>query len=136
MINYHDSISLTCPIATGANPGDKKISGDKRTPEGIFTVYAVHDASEWDYDFKDGKGRIKGTYGKYFIRFKEHYHIGIHGTHLPESLGFRASEGCIRMQNENIENIVPMISNSKTLIIVTPALEDIIDNEAFHHIGT
>ncbi|MDR3245382.1 MAG: L,D-transpeptidase [Prevotellaceae bacterium] len=131
MINYHDSISLTCPIASGANPGDKKKSGDKRTPEGIFTVYAVHDASDWDYDFKDGKGRIKGTYGKYFVRFKEHYHIGIHGTHLPESLGSRASEGCIRMQNENIENIVPMISRSKTLIIVAPALEDVRDNETF-----
>jgi hypothetical protein len=33
------------------------------------------------------------------------------------------------MQNEIIENIVPMISRSKTLIIITPALEDVIDNE-------
>jgi hypothetical protein len=124
MIRYHDSAITTFPIATGLNPGDKKISGDKKTPEGIFTVYAIHDASDWDYDFHDGKGRIKGTYGKYFIRFKEHYHIGIHGTHLPETLGSRATDGCVRMKNESIEKIVPMVSRSKTLIIVTPAMED------------
>jgi lipoprotein-anchoring transpeptidase ErfK/SrfK len=125
MIKFFDTTMLTFPIATGRNPGDKKISGDKKTPEGIFTVYAIHDASDWDYDFQDGKGKIKGTYGKYFIRFKEHYHIGIHGTHLPETLGSRATDGCVRMHNENIEQIVPMVSRSKTLIAVTPAIEDI-----------
>lgn len=125
MIKYHDNTILTFPIATGLNPGDKKKSGDKKTPEGIFTVYAIHDASEWDYDFNDGQGKIKGTYGKYFIRFKEHYHIGIHGTHLPETLGSRATEGCVRMQNEHLEKIVPLISRSKTLIVVTPAKEDL-----------
>jgi hypothetical protein len=128
MIKYHDTAIMTFPVATGLNPGDKKESGDKKTPEGIFTVYAIHDASEWDYDFNDGKGRIKGTYGKYFVRFKEHYHIGIHGTHLPETLGSRATDGCVRMQNENIDRIVPMISRSKTLIIVTPAEEDMREN--------
>jgi lipoprotein-anchoring transpeptidase ErfK/SrfK len=124
MIKYHDNTILTFPIATGLNPGDKKKSGDKKTPEGIFTVYAIHDASDWDYDFHDGKGKIKGSYGKYFIRFKEHYHIGIHGTHLPETLGSRATDGCVRMKSENVEKIVPMISRSKTLIVVTPAMED------------
>lgn len=125
MIKFYDSAMLTFPIATGRNPGDKKKQGDKKTPEGIFTVYAIHDASGWDYDFHDGKGRIKGTYGKYFIRFKEHYHIGIHGTHLPETLGSRATDGCVRMHNECIEEIVPMVSRSKTLIVVTPAIEDV-----------
>jgi lipoprotein-anchoring transpeptidase ErfK/SrfK len=126
MINFRDTAMLTFPIATGRNPGDKKVSGDKKTPEGIFTVYAIHDASDWDYDFNDGKGKIKGTYGKYFIRFKEHYHIGIHGTHLPETLGSRATEGCVRMHNESLETIVPMVSRSKTLIVVAPASEDLI----------
>jgi lipoprotein-anchoring transpeptidase ErfK/SrfK len=129
MIKYHDSTMLTFPIATGRNPGDKKKSGDKKTPEGIFTVYAIHDASDWDYDFHDGKGKIKGSYGKYFIRFKEHYHIGIHGTHLPETLGSRATDGCVRMHSESIEQIVPLVSRSKTLIVVTPAMEDVDENQ-------
>lgn len=124
MVNLYDTTMFTVPMATGKNAGDKKISGDKKTPEGIFTVYAIHDASDWDYDFKDGKGRIKGTYGKYFIRFKENYHIGIHGTHLPETVGLRATEGCIRLTNENSEAIVPMVARSKTLMVVTPAMLD------------
>ncbi|MDR2473997.1 MAG: L,D-transpeptidase, partial [Tannerella sp.] len=125
MIHCNDTIALTLPMATGKNPGHKTQSGDKKTPEGIFTVYAIHDATEWDYDFNDGRGKIKGTYGKYFVRFKEHYHIGIHGTHLPETLGTRATDGCIRLHNDDIERIVPMISRSKTLIVVTPAKEDL-----------
>jgi lipoprotein-anchoring transpeptidase ErfK/SrfK len=133
MIKYHDSMMLTFPIATGLNPGDKKKPGDKKTPEGFFTVYAIHDASDWDYDFNDGKGKIKGTYGKYFVRFKEHYHIGIHGTHLPETLGSRATDGCVRMQNESIEKIVPMISRSKTLIVVTPSGDDVVENSIYQN---
>ncbi|MDR2423729.1 MAG: L,D-transpeptidase [Prevotellaceae bacterium] len=128
MINCNDTVTLTLPMATGKNPGNKTRSGDKKTPEGIFTVYAIHDASDWDYDFNDGKGRIKGTYGKYFVRFKEHYHIGIHGTHLPHTLGMRATEGCLRLHNNDIDRIVPMISRSKTLIVVTPAMEDVIND--------
>jgi hypothetical protein len=120
-----DSVMLTLPAATGLNAGDKRKEGDKKTPEGLFTVYAIHDASGWDYDFHDGKGRIKGTYGKYFIRFREHYHIGIHGTHLPETVGTRATEGCVRLRNSDIERIVPMISVAKTLIAVTPAYDDL-----------
>jgi lipoprotein-anchoring transpeptidase ErfK/SrfK len=125
MIKFYDTTIHTFPISTGRNPGDKKASGDKKTPEGIFTVYAIHDASDWDYDFHDGKGKIKGAYGKYFIRFKESYHIGIHGTHLPETLGSRATDGCVRMHNKSLETIVPMVSRSKTLIVVAPAVEDV-----------
>jgi hypothetical protein len=125
MIKYHDPVASTFPIATGLNFGNKNKPGDKKTPEGVFSVYAIHDASNWVYDFNDGKGKIKGSYGKYFIRFKEHYHIGIHGTHLPETLGARATDGCVRMHNDDIEKIVPMVSPAKTLIVVTPAIEDL-----------
>ncbi|MDR2119731.1 MAG: L,D-transpeptidase [Tannerella sp.] len=124
-IDYDDGIRLDIPAATGRNAGHKRRYGDKRTPEGVFRIYAIHDASEWDYDFRDGKGPVKGCYGKYFIRFKEYYHIGIHGTHRPETVGSRATEACIRLRNDDLERIVPLISVSETLIAVTPAGEDI-----------
>jgi hypothetical protein len=125
-LDYDSGLLLNVPAATGRNPGNKKRYGDKKTPEGIFSIYAIHDASGWDYDFHDGKGTVKGCYGKYFVRFREYYHIGIHGTHLPETVGSRATEACIRLCNEDIERIVPMISVSETLIAVTPAYEDVI----------
>ena len=31
--------------------------------------------------------------------------IGIHGTHAPDSLGTMASEGCIRMNNDEIRDL-------------------------------
>ncbi|MDR1602387.1 MAG: L,D-transpeptidase [Tannerella sp.] len=123
-LDCENGLLIDVPAATGRNPGNKKRYGDKKTPEGIFSIYAIHDASEWDYDFHDGKGPVKGCYGKYFVRFKEYWHIGIHGTHLPGTVGSRATEACIRLQNDDIERIVPMISVSETLIAVTPAYED------------
>jgi hypothetical protein len=125
--DYDGGVMLDVPVATGRNPGNKNRYGDKKTPEGIFSIYAIHDASRWEYDFHDGKGPVKGCYGKYFVRFKEYFHIGIHGTHLPETVGSRATEACIRMRNDDIERIVPMISVSATLIAVTPAYEDVIE---------
>ncbi len=102
----------TYPIAIGKNPGDKREVGDCRTPEGDFYINSIEDSSSWVHDFGDGKGPIKGAYGPWFLRLytgadrtksgKAWEGIGIHGTHDPTSIGKMASEGCIRMRNEDI----------------------------------
>lgn len=93
----------TFKVAVGKGSGDKLRMGDNRTPEGLFSVAQIQDASKWTHDFHDGKGVIKDAYGPRFIRLKCGWGgIGIHGTHLPESLGTRASEGCIRMNNKDV----------------------------------
>ena len=71
----------TYPIAVGKNPGDKKRVGDNRTPVGDFHVVSIENASSWSHDFRDGKGKIKGAYGPWFIRLdaKGWKGIGIHG---------------------------------------------------------
>ena len=96
--------------ALGKNPGDKQKSGDLKTPNGTFKVIEVCDASYWTHDFKDGKGEIKGAYGPWFFyldttaKSKGQWDgIGIHGTHDPSSMRTRASEGCIRLLNENVQ---------------------------------
>lgn len=35
---------------------------------------------------------------------------GIHGTNHPESVGHAASHGCIRMRNQDVEELFPMVS--------------------------
>lgn len=35
--------------------------------------------------------------------------IGIHGTHDPASIGTRASEGCIRLENGNLQKLKPYV---------------------------
>ena len=106
-------------VAVGRNPGDKERVGDLRTPRGIFTVQSVHDSRHWVFDFRDGRGPIRGAYGPWFIRLRTPpwRGIGIHGTHDPSSLGTMASEGCIRMRNEELLELMPFISINMTVVV-------------------
>ena len=94
-------------IAVGKNPGDKQRVGDNRTPVGKFKIVSIENASKWTHDFHDGKGKIRGAYGPWFLRLeaKGWKGIGIHGTHDPESIGTMATEGCIRLHNEDIAEL-------------------------------
>lgn len=99
-------------VATGSNPGDKVAEGDMRTPEGHFFISEIVDASEWTHDFGDGLGEIEGCYGPWFMRLDTppHTGIGIHGTHLPQSMQRRASEGCIRLLNHHCDSLRRLVT--------------------------
>ena len=102
-----DEVVKTYSIAVGRNPGDKQRRGDNRTPVGDFKIVSIENASKWSHDFRDGKGNIKGAYGPWFLRLdaKGWKGIGIHGTHDPDSRGTMATEGCIRLSNEDIDDL-------------------------------
>ena len=64
----------------------------------------IQDASTWKHDFKDGRGNIL-SYGHWFLRLATppHKSIGIHGsTNNENSVPGRASEGCIRLRDNDI----------------------------------
>ncbi len=113
-------------ISCGKKLGNKKVIGDLKTPEGIFHITEIEEASSWGHDFKDGKGRIEGAYGPWFLRLEVpgHKGIGIHGTHKPESIGTRDTEGCIRLNNEDIEDLKNKV-NIGMVVIVLPSLGDL-----------
>lgn len=120
-------------IAVAKKPGDKQKTGDNRTPtswgsaavipakylgagvgvasaEVPFVVEEICDASFWTHDFGDGKGEIAGAYGPWFISLDTGWiGIGIHGTHDPASIGTMASEGCIRMHNQDVAELKNLI---------------------------
>lgn len=125
LIDYNGKELFSAPVATGLKAGNKQKVGDMRTPEGVFQVSDIQQSSHWKHDFKDGKGEVSGAYGNYFIRLSVpgHKGIGIHGTHLPQSIGTRASEGCIRMNNADLDSLVSLISPPLT-VVITPAVED------------
>ena len=102
-----DELVKTYPVAVGRNPGDKQRRGDNRTPVGNFKIVSIENASSWSHDFRDGKGNIKGSYCPWFLRLdaKGWKGIGIHGTHDPDSRGTNATEGCIRLSNEDIAEL-------------------------------
>lgn len=43
--------------------------------------------------------------------------VRIHGTNEPRSIGRRVSRGCIRMRNEDIENLARIIDGKKTAVL-------------------
>ena len=123
----------TYGCAVAKNLGDKHRSGDNTTPtswgdvEGSmvgaqpgtdsakvpFRVEEICYAADWTHDFGDGLGEIEGAYGPWFISLNTGWNgIGIHGTHDPGSIGTNASEGCIRLHNENISELKKLISQN------------------------
>lgn len=125
LVDYKGYELFETDIACGLNYGDKQKQGDMKTPEGVFSIADIQNAKEWTHDFRDGKGEIKGAYGPYFIRLAVpgHKGIGIHGTHEPLSIGTRATEGCIRLKNEELERLVPLLEVPMT-VIITPSADD------------
>lgn len=113
------------PIAVGKNYGDKQRKGDMKTPEGEFTIQQITNASSWSHDFKDGKGEIPHAYGDWFIRLltPPHSGIGIHGTHDPKSIGTRATEGCIRLNNKDLNTLRPLVKVGMKVTIETSRLD-------------
>lgn len=107
-------------IACAVNYGNKEFRGDNKTPEGRFTINEVLYAKDIPHDFNDGKGPVAGAYGPWFLRldvpgFRD---IGIHGTHLPNSIGTRCTEGCIRMKNDDITDLKEKVFVGMPVIIL------------------
>lgn len=115
-----DEVIRQYGVAVGKNPGDKLRAGDNRTPEGAFPVQQIHDAERWVHDFGDGKGVIEGAYGPLFIRLATSpwKGIGIHGTHDPDSIGTNATEGCVRMRNDDLLEFSEMLEIGTTVTIL------------------
>ena len=118
LVNSQGKVVVTYPMACGMNIGQKSVAGDHKTPEGYFMLEKIHDSSNWGHDFHDGKGFIKHAYGHYFLRLQTGFQgIGIHGTHDPASIGTRATEGCIRLENSNLEALEQKVTIGMPVII-------------------
>lgn len=118
LYNEQGDLVMNCRCAAGINKGQKQKKGDHRTPEGMFSVQQIQPSETWGHDFGDGKGYIQHAYGNWFIRLKTGFSgIGIHGTHAPESIGTRATEGCIRLKNEELDKLKPLVKTGMTVII-------------------
>ena len=93
-----------------------------RTPVGTFTIGLKQAQPAWHK-----KGRAPVPYGHpdnplgerwmAFVNTPEHQGFGIHGTDEPESIGTESSEGCVRMQNDEVVFLFRLLpSGSKVTI--------------------
>jgi lipoprotein-anchoring transpeptidase ErfK/SrfK len=89
------------------------IGKDDKTPTANFTVGVRNPKPKWypPSDFhRRGPipyGDPENPLGEYWIGLEHNFHqgFGIHGTNEPETLGQKASNGCIRMDNREILEI-------------------------------
>ena len=117
-----DLLICSFPIAIGKHLGDKQELGDCKTPEGEFSIVQIQRASHWMYN--TAKENIKGYYGNWFIRLNTKYSgIGIHGTHEPELIGQRSTEGSIRLDNYHLDSLRAMIDVGMVVRIESSRLD-------------
>ena len=117
------------PVCVGKNMGQKKKSGDMKTPEcttaNPFSITEIKPASSWTHDFGDGRGAIL-AYGNWFMRLKTpgFTGIGIHGsTNNENSVPGRGSEGCIRLLNKDLDELKEQFAfvGMSVVILADPA---------------
>jgi lipoprotein-anchoring transpeptidase ErfK/SrfK len=114
-------------------PGTKLWEGDRRTPEGVYTIIGKHPSRRWDWfltlnypndidrhryeQLRDGgevpieDGHPVGVGGR----------IGIHGTDEPElnSGDVNWTTGCISVDDEDVEELTRLLPTG-TLVIINP----------------
>ncbi|MCP3922360.1 MAG: murein L,D-transpeptidase [Desulfobacterales bacterium] len=113
---------LTLDCATGENKGRKKVEGDKKTPEGVYFFTA-------DYEDKDltpvyGTRAFPIDYPNVIdsLRGRNGDAIWLHGTDK-KILIKRSSNGCIALNNKDVDKITPYLKLKNTPFIISKSVK-------------
>ncbi len=92
------------------------------TPTGKFKVIEMKEKPTWINPLTNAVirgGDPKNPLGDYWISFwtDGRNWIGFHGTPNPETVGKAVSHGCVRMHNEDIQEIFYQVSPGTTVIV-------------------
>ncbi len=112
---------MDTPCSTGKARGPKRISGDSKTPEGVYFFIKEFDDSElspiygikaFPTDYPNLMDQMAGLTGNA---------IWLHGTDKP--LKPRDSNGCIALENGDIRQVEDYITLHRTPVIVVEKME-------------
>ena len=110
----------TFRAVTGKDPRDKKVSGDLRSPEGIYMLNSkIHDR---DLPPKYGRMAFVSDYPNLYDQLarKTGYGIWLHATDNPKRLQIPFdTEGCVAVSNEDITDLQNYIELRRTPIVIT-----------------
>jgi LysM repeat protein len=99
------------------------IGAANKTPEGAFVVQNKVKNPKYEPQHKPvsafkESGAPDNPLGTRWIDIGNHY--GVHGTIDPTSIGRDASEGCIRMNNKDVEEVYDMVILGATKVTIKP----------------
>lgn len=92
-----------------------------RTPVTTFTVIAKQAKPDWTAP--DGNvyayGRKENILGEYFIKFghDQYSGFGAHGTPLPQTICTQSSMGCLRMFDQDIEELFRILPRGAKVVV-------------------
>ena len=121
----------TCPVGIG--------NKDWQTPLGIYQVTEKRIDPAWfiprllqeKYGFKIMAPGAENPLGEYWVRLGESEY-GIHGTHIPWSVGRMVTHGCIRLYPEDMEQLFELIeSGTPVEIIYEPIKTGVLSGSVF-----
>ncbi len=123
---YHDNmikLVSSWPTDIGQNDGDKRVEGDKRTPEGVYFFQTQMDGRKVSYD-EYGVRIFTLDYPNYFDRLEKKTGNGIWFHAIPETKTLkRGSRGCVVVRNETIEHLSSYIDLKRTPMVITNEVE-------------
>lgn len=114
-------LHFKAPCSTGMNDGSKEVSGDGRTPEGIY--FATDRYSERELSPIYGSMAFNLNYPNFLDHRKGRtgYNIWIHGTDT--DLNPFQSNGCVVLSDNDIQELSRFIELNKTPIIILDRLQ-------------
>ncbi|MFC2158539.1 murein L,D-transpeptidase family protein [Acidobacteriota bacterium] len=127
VLNQRDgfvAIQKTFLCSTGVNIGDKKVQGDKKTPEGIYFMIEKKAGSKLPAMY--GVGAYVLDYPNIFDRFnrKNGSGIWIHGTDDPKRLlNSYETNGCVVLKDEDFLALSGYVELNKTPIVIVDEIE-------------
>ncbi len=106
--------------STGANTGNKRLRGDERTPEGVYFITQVYTDSKVTVF---GRRAFHLDYPNYFDQLASRGGDGIfiHGTN--RELRPNNSNGCVSLDNHDLEDLARYLSRDEVPILIVPNLD-------------
>jgi lipoprotein-anchoring transpeptidase ErfK/SrfK len=94
---------------------------ENRTPQGEFVIRVKQEKPTW---YRNGRaipfGDPENVLGTRWMGFENHpgaMGYGIHGTDRPDSIGGDESMGCVRMRNEEVEELFELVPRGTVVSI-------------------
>lgn len=129
VLEYDNALRVVAdyPSATGENLGIKELSGDSKTPEGIYFITQI---------FRDDKITIFGDkafhldYPNFFDREAGRNGDGIyiHGTN--KELVPNSTNGCVTLTNSDLDDLESYLNQIVTPVIIVSELDSITKSKA------
>ena len=109
ILKFNDEVVKTYSVSTGDN---------NSTPIGTYTITTKLVDPVW---YKDGKAippsSPENILGSRWLGF-DLPKYGIHGTTEPDKIGMQVTAGCVRMRNEDVEELYSLVPvNTKVTIV-------------------